>query len=600
MIGSRARRPWMPLAAVLALLATALPAIATGGPARAQDAAGEGAAADATPRPAAAAAPSAGAAAKTVQNLEPVAEGRLAHVHAGTCEELGIVVYPLAGLRSYRVEPAREGELPPVEAIVGTAQVGLADLFDEPFSLHVHESATNKQNHVACAEVGGRPATPWAEGDGLALRLVEQGDSGYAGIAWLRPGTDGGTAVTLYLAGPQADRATEAPLDLAALALTPDDLEAIGLAGFGLGGASYYASPHDYAPRVAGELGRDPAEVGDALAGFGWRRRYTVTLDRPLAPGTDDNERGVTSSLTEFATAEGAAAGFAFLEAEVAPRPGGRAAPRDLPLARPFGDQAELTRLDGAESGQRFQGLELTFRVGNLHGRVTLHEYAGQEPDRATVDMLAEGLLTKLRGAPSLPAPGLSNVALRLRLGGAVATGGDFYLRLDGRTFPRFNEPAAVLAARAAAYAGAADVYRASARIQVGDEASDDDVRYATVLYRFANAEAASGWLRGAAEHLAQTPEVGGGRPLPYLDVEPVAEAPNVGEEAVALAYGLARGEVTLRGHAVLIRVGAVVAQVQMAAVPGAPLAAVAALTRDQVACLEAGGLCAPVPAPAP
>ena len=38
----------------------------------------------------------------TDQALMPIEEPRLAHIHAGQCEDLGIIVYSLDGLRSYR------------------------------------------------------------------------------------------------------------------------------------------------------------------------------------------------------------------------------------------------------------------------------------------------------------------------------------------------------------------------------------------------------------------------------------------------------------------------------------------------------------------
>ena len=155
------------------------------------------------PAAAAAATPDAAAAASgdPAPNLTPVAEPRLAHVHAGTCEELGIVVYSLAGLRGYRSEPAAGSGGAVGELVVGTAGVPLPDLFGEPFSIHVHQSAAEKQVYVACADVGGRPAAPWSEAEGLVLAMDEQNDSGFAGFATLHPSATGGTDLVISLAG---------------------------------------------------------------------------------------------------------------------------------------------------------------------------------------------------------------------------------------------------------------------------------------------------------------------------------------------------------------------------------------------------------------
>src|SRR5215212_444601 len=150
----------------------------------------------------------ASAAGGPVRNLEPVEPSRLAHIHAGTCEELGIVVYSFPDLETYRLDEGEEAGVGAIELITGTTQIPLSRLFGEPFSVHVHESAQNKQTYIACSDIGSRPAEPWSEADGLTLRAVEQRESGYSGFTTLRPTTDGGTQVTMAIAASSA--ATEA------------------------------------------------------------------------------------------------------------------------------------------------------------------------------------------------------------------------------------------------------------------------------------------------------------------------------------------------------------------------------------------------------
>ena len=132
--------------------------------------------------------------------LTPVETPRLSHIHAGTCEELGIVVYSFDGAQSFLIEPESETR-GPSELLVGSAGVELNDLFNEPFSIHIHQDAQNKQNYIACADIGGQPAAPWSPTDGLVLELEEQADSGLAGYASLRPSADGGTDVSLFMSG---------------------------------------------------------------------------------------------------------------------------------------------------------------------------------------------------------------------------------------------------------------------------------------------------------------------------------------------------------------------------------------------------------------
>jgi plastocyanin len=147
-------------------------------------------------------------AAGPVRNLEPVESSRLAHIHAGTCEELGIVVYSFPDIRTYRLDEGEEAGVGAIELITGTTQTPLSGLFGEPFSVHVHESAQNKQTYIACSDIGGRPADPWSEADGLTLEAVEQRGSGYSGFTTLRPTADGGTEVSMAIAASSA--ATEA------------------------------------------------------------------------------------------------------------------------------------------------------------------------------------------------------------------------------------------------------------------------------------------------------------------------------------------------------------------------------------------------------
>jgi plastocyanin len=152
-----------------------------------------------------------GSAAGAGRNLAPIEQSRLAHIHAGTCEELGIVVYSLPDIRTYRVDEANGAGVGAVELIAGSANVPLGDLFGEPFSIHIHESAQNKGTYLACADVGGRPAEPWSEADGLTLEATEQNDSGYSGFATLRSSATGGTDVAVAIAAsPDAVEAVEA------------------------------------------------------------------------------------------------------------------------------------------------------------------------------------------------------------------------------------------------------------------------------------------------------------------------------------------------------------------------------------------------------
>ncbi len=132
---------------------------------------------------------------------------RPAHIHAGTCDDLGIVVFSLNAVQSYGFDPAGSGR--ELEVIVGTADVEITDLFQEDFALHVHESEQNKQNYIACGAIGDQPPPPWKPSDGLSVDLIPQAGSGYSGFVSLRPEMGGGTTVTFVLVPPAPEGSAE-------------------------------------------------------------------------------------------------------------------------------------------------------------------------------------------------------------------------------------------------------------------------------------------------------------------------------------------------------------------------------------------------------
>jgi plastocyanin len=144
-----------------------------------------------------------------VRDIAPVEPSRLSHIHAGTCDELGIVVYSFPDLRTFRMEEGASG-VGAIELITGTTQAPLSALFGEPFSIHVHESEQNKQSYIACSDIGGRPVAPWTENDGITLQAQEQNGSGFSGFTTLRPAANGGTEVAIALAASPASVETAA------------------------------------------------------------------------------------------------------------------------------------------------------------------------------------------------------------------------------------------------------------------------------------------------------------------------------------------------------------------------------------------------------
>ncbi|HET9659336.1 MAG TPA: hypothetical protein VFP05_03335 [Thermomicrobiales bacterium] len=132
-----------------------------------------------------------------------------AHIHSGSCAQLGDVVYPLTDVGAEMAAmdmsgtPAMGdmgtamagGQAIPVEMSTTVVQTTLADISTGDFAINVHESAENIGNYIACGDLG----TAGAMGSDLVVGLGTLNDSGYSGIATLHDNGDGSTSVTIYL-----------------------------------------------------------------------------------------------------------------------------------------------------------------------------------------------------------------------------------------------------------------------------------------------------------------------------------------------------------------------------------------------------------------
>lgn len=154
-----------------------------------------------------------------------------AHIHTGTCDELGDVVYPLSDLTRIGADvppggtpvegiPTAEVDTEATPAVAATSdettvvagsttivEASLEDILAEEHAINVHESPENIQNYIACGDITGTPT----DGE-LTIELQELNDSGYIGEAQLEDNADGTTTVTvaLMLAGTDATGTPEA------------------------------------------------------------------------------------------------------------------------------------------------------------------------------------------------------------------------------------------------------------------------------------------------------------------------------------------------------------------------------------------------------
>jgi len=139
-----------------------------------------------------------------------------AHIHAGTCENLGDVVFPLnnvrvgglmmdmmAGTPEADMEMGEEMGAPsrvPIATSATVVDAPLADILNAEHAINVHLSDEEIEEYVACGDIGGMVMTgPGMEGGGtVVIGLRSLNDSGISGVATLE-GMGAQTEVVLYL-----------------------------------------------------------------------------------------------------------------------------------------------------------------------------------------------------------------------------------------------------------------------------------------------------------------------------------------------------------------------------------------------------------------
>ena len=131
-------------------------------------------------------------------------EAHPAHIHSGTCDQLGDVVYPLADVAAPSGEEmgAGGGHLVKISE-ANHVDAPLQEIIDGGHAINVHLSAEEIGTYIACGNIGGivHENEP-IEGMEVFIGLAALNDSGHVGIAWLGDDGEGGTNVTVSLIEP--------------------------------------------------------------------------------------------------------------------------------------------------------------------------------------------------------------------------------------------------------------------------------------------------------------------------------------------------------------------------------------------------------------
>jgi plastocyanin len=158
-----------------------------------------------------------GRGAPMVRAQEEAEESHPAHIHSGTCAQLGDVVAPLSNIGGEALvdgtpmagQQMGPASAIPVEVSITTVPMALADIISGGHAINIHESAENIGNYIACGDIGG---TMIGTSD-LAIGLGELNSSGYSGVAWLHDNGNGTTTVYVFLTeeyGPAGEATPEA------------------------------------------------------------------------------------------------------------------------------------------------------------------------------------------------------------------------------------------------------------------------------------------------------------------------------------------------------------------------------------------------------
>jgi hypothetical protein len=380
-----------------------------------------------------------------------------------------------------------------------------------------------------------------------------------------------------------------APLDLAAMALTPSDLADAGWDGLGLD-AAQTLSATDLAYRAVWPAGAGAEEdaVRDALLAAGWQQGYTAAFATFWAPDRSSLGHQAEVEIVAYADAAGAAEGFSRIPDTYETGPA-----QPVAGSEQIGDETRLARVEARDpqAGTPSQELALGFRRDRLTARILLRDWTGEEPQVAVVEALAARLLERIEAVLQDGGPGLSLRVLRIEpLENAIHT--DSYLRLDGEDVRSTYESPADLAARVSGYAGATDVYTNETEIATDDRGYT--LGFGADLYAFSDADGASAWLREEPTRVKQ------GVDVTVFAIED--QNAGIGDEAITIT--MARdydhdGMEVIHTSALLFRIGAEVAAIRLSRTnTPPPMSAVTELAADQAACLAAADCLRPQPAP--
>jgi len=145
------------------------------------------------------------------------------HIHSGTCDTLGDVVYPLNDITTYAISnafsfspvatpeaAAMATPATPLPGITITKAIpalfsfthidgDIAEFIAGGFAINAHESGENIENYIACGDIPPCTGVVCSAVTGITLELAPLNNSGYFGVARIEAAPNGGSNVSVFL-----------------------------------------------------------------------------------------------------------------------------------------------------------------------------------------------------------------------------------------------------------------------------------------------------------------------------------------------------------------------------------------------------------------
>jgi hypothetical protein len=329
--------------------------------------------------------------------------------------------------------------------------------------------------------------------------------------------------------------------------------------------------------------GMDVVEVPWTIGRAG--RRYWNVIKLPRPADWNRPRQAIGTNLWAFASAGDATTLFNRVERELDQEGYERFA--EVPT---IGDAVDVRHGFCGCAGTKSPAVTVVFREGTLVAQIDLSDFAPDEsPFSGTYQLTAAviadfGRIMAGRMADvSAQGPGTGLGTAVLRLGDDSArfeTVNDDYLRLDNVDLPQYFKDRAESDHFNDGFGDATDVY------WYAMHPANNSVWYSTYLYGFPTEESASAWF-------ARTPAAVNSF---GKDVEIVADTSGHGDESLTVRFGYGKGN--LQFVRTYVRVGDVVASIDVGAYTAPSMDAVDILVSAQTDCLQNGQCLTILPIP--